>query len=85
MSPLLPQGRVPRPKTIRGVRFTAGGRAVQIAALQHFNNAWTPRAASAAFASQIRNTSLHRGRIHGRSSKGAIHIKRLARELDGDD
>jgi hypothetical protein len=40
--------RTPRPKTIRGARFTAAGRAAQIAALQHFNNAWTPRAGSAA-------------------------------------
>src|SRR5271155_2026834 len=39
--------------------YSGGGpAAVQIAALQHFNNAWTPRAGSAAFASQIRNTSL---------------------------
>jgi hypothetical protein len=45
-------GRVPKRKTIRGARFTAAGRAavVQIAASQHLNNAWTPRAASAAIA-----------------------------------
>ena len=67
--------------------ITAAGRsaAAQIAALQHFNNAWTPRAASAAFASQIRNTSIHRGRIHRRSCEGAIHIEWLARQLPDDD
>jgi hypothetical protein len=36
--------RTPRPKTIRGARFTAVERAAQIAALQHFNNVWTRRA-----------------------------------------
>jgi hypothetical protein len=75
MSLPLQEARVPRRKTIRGVRFTAVGRAAQIAALQHFNNAWTPRAGSAAFASQIRNTSRHPGRIHRGSCEGAIHIE----------
>jgi hypothetical protein len=68
---------VPMPKTIRGARFTVVGRAAQIAALQHFNNVWTPRVGSAAIASQIRNTSLHPGRIQRRSYKGAIHIECL--------
>ena len=61
------------------------GAAVQIADLQHFNNAWTPRAGSAAFANQIRNTTLHRGGIHQRSCKGAINIKCPVRELADDD
>jgi len=36
---------------------------------------------SAVIASQIRNTSLHPGRIHRRGCEGAIHIEYLAREL----
>ena len=55
----------PRPKIIRGARFTAAGWvvAVQTAASQHLNNAWKPRAGSAVCANRIRNTSLHLGRI----------------------
>jgi hypothetical protein len=88
---LLQSARVPKRKTIRGARFTTVGRsaAVQIAASQHFNNAWKPRVASAAIASQIRNTSRRPGRIHRGSCEGAIHIERLveglARQLPAAD
>ena len=87
---LLQQARVPKRKTIPGARFTAVGRsaAAQIAVSQDFKNAWKPRAASAAFASQIRNTSRHPGRIH-RGCEGAIHtewlVGWLARQLPDDD
>src|SRR5437588_881685 len=49
--------------------------------LQHFNNAWTPRAGSVASASRIHNTSPHLVRIRRRSRNGAIHIERLYTEL----
>jgi hypothetical protein len=81
----------PKPKTIRGARFTAAAwaAAAQTVASQHFNNAWRPRAASAAIASQIRNTSRHPGRIHRGSCEGAIHIEWLfewlALQLPDDD
>jgi hypothetical protein len=42
----------------------AGG--AQIAASQHLNNAWIPRAGLAAFAIGTRNTCLHPDRIHRR-------------------
>jgi hypothetical protein len=47
--------------------------AAQIAASQHFNSAWTPRAGSVASVSRTRNTSHHPDHIH---TKGAIRIKR---------
>jgi hypothetical protein len=68
-------------KIIRGARFTAVGwaEAVQIAASQHFNSAWTPRAGSAASVNRIRNTSHHPDHTHLLGTKGAICIKRQHR------
>jgi hypothetical protein len=61
-------------------RYAANGfeeqlAAVQIAASSHFNNAWTPRAGSAAFAIGIRNTCLHPDHILIVGTKGAIRIE----------
>jgi hypothetical protein len=49
-----------------GARITVveGPAAVQIAASQHLNNAWKPRAGSAACANRTRNISLRPDRIH---------------------
>ena len=53
-------------KIIRGARFIAEERpvAVKIAASQHLNNAWKPRAGSAICANRTHNISLRQDRIH---------------------
>jgi len=50
--------------------------AAQIAASQHFNSAWRPRAGSAVSANRTRNTSHHPDLTHIVGTKGAIHIER---------
>jgi hypothetical protein len=52
--------------------------AAQIAALQHFNNAWTPRAGSAAFANPTHDISLLQDHTHRRGCKGTILIERIS-------
>jgi hypothetical protein len=72
----------PKPKTIRGVQFTAasttGGR---IAASQHINNAWTPRGEWAACANRTHNISLRPDRIRRQGFKGAIATEGAVAEL----
>ena len=67
----------PRPKTIRGVQFTAATTmAARIAASQHFNNAWTPRADLAATANRIRNMFLRLDRAHPSKCEVTLLIER---------
>ena len=69
--------RAPKPKTIRGVQFTAATTmAAQIAASQHFNNAWTPRGVWAVCANRIRNMFLRLDRAHPSKCEIALLIER---------
>jgi hypothetical protein len=70
-----------KPKIIRGARFTVveWAAAVQIAASQHFNSAWTRHAGSAASVNRTRNTTRHPDHTLILDSKDAIRIKRQHR------